>query len=355
MGKAQESNPTPLQRPTLISTGLPTVINNPSLSPIPAQSTPTRIPRATRTPLPAASSTLRATNTATYTPTHTDTPTHTPTATSTPTATNTPSATPTATATATATATRTPTPSDTPTSTPTATRTPSTTPTVTFTPSNTTTATITYTATLTSTPTESDTPTETSTPTATATFTLTATPTSTETPTATPTPTATSTPTPTVTPTATETPVPISVTNQPDINENSDSEGTSPLFLLGILAVVGFGSYVMTYALNAAAMDRYATGFIATRCPVCGEGHLNIEERPYRSLGIPRVRRTVRCDTCRSVLREVGRRRWRYAVDPNANPIMFNQLNGKVMSEGELLYLAPPDRDETPHYIEESD
>lgn len=145
------------------------------------------------------------------------------------------------------------------------------------------------------------------------------------------------------------------MTNQPEAGSTDDSEGVSPIFLLGILAFIAVGGYIITYALNGAAMDRYATGFIMTRCPVCGEGHLNIEERPYRSLGIPRVRRTVRCDSCRSVLREVGRRRWRYAVDPNANTEMYQQLNGRQMSEAELLNLAPPDVDETPHYIEDSD
>jgi hypothetical protein len=145
------------------------------------------------------------------------------------------------------------------------------------------------------------------------------------------------------------------VTNQPEAGSTDDPGGVGPFSLLGILAFIGVAGYIITYALNGAAMDRYATGFIMTRCPVCGEGHLNIEERPYRSLGIPRVRRTVRCDSCRSVLREVGRRRWRYAVDPNANTEMYQQLNGRQMSEAELLKLAPPEVDETPHYIEDSD
>lgn len=121
--------------------------------------------------------------------------------------------------------------------------------------------------------------------------------------------------------------------------------------------MVGLGGYVILYALNGAAIDRYATGFIMPICPVCEQGYLNIEERPYRVLGIPRVRRTVRCDNCRSVLREVGRRRWRYAVDPNANQTLYSELNNKTVSEAELLSFAPEatPEDASPSYIEDSD
>jgi len=96
------------------------------------------------------------------------------------------------------------------------------------------------------------------------------------------------------------------------------------------------------YAINAAAVDRYATGFVVRYCPVCDDGRLEIEERPYRVLGIPRVRRTVRCATCRSMLREVGRRRWRYTVDPHENQHLFEDYNGRVISEEELKSLLPP-------------
>lgn len=326
---AQEQNPTPLQRLTLVSTGLPPINNQNNVIASPTRSEPTSIPRATRTPLPIVSSTIRPSNTATdtLTPSHTPTSTNTPTSTATPSSTSTPSAT------------------NTVTSTNTATRTSTVTPSISPTPTNTTTVTITYTATLTETPTETATSTETYTPTAS------------NTPTATNTTTATSTPTATITPTATETPIPISVTNQPPSTAAETSNKTDPFFLLGIVAIVMLGGYVIIYALNGAAMDRYATGFIMPVCPVCREGHLNIEERPYRSIGIPRVRRTVRCENCRSVLREVGRRRWRYAVDPNANPEMYQEYNNKTVSEAELMNLAPlfSSEDAPPTYVEDLD
>jgi hypothetical protein len=68
-------------------------------------------------------------------------------------------------------------------------------------------------------------------------------------------------------------------------------------------------------------------------------------------LGIPRPQAIVRCDNCRSVLREVGRRRWRYAVDRAANLTLYNQLNGRIVNEETLRALeesaprqAPPVR-----------
>lgn len=88
--------------------------------------------------------------------------------------------------------------------------------------------------------------------------------------------------------------------------------------------------------MNATALDRYATGFIVSTCPACEIGNLNIEERPYRSVGLPRLRRTVRCDNCRSTLREVGRFRWRYSVDPLVNDALFADYNGEIITENEL-------------------
>jgi hypothetical protein len=64
-----------------------------------------------------------------------------------------------------------------------------------------------------------------------------------------------------------------------------------------------------------------------------------MEQRTERFLGVPRVRRTVRCANCRSTLREVGPRRWRYSIDPNANQNMFNRYNGRVLEEDFLRAL----------------
>ncbi len=126
----------------------------------------------------------------------------------------------------------------------------------------------------------------------------------------------------------------------------------NPLIPIGLGLLGLFGFYMAVYAMSSAALDRYATGFITQTCPVCG-GHLEIEERPYRVAGIPRVRRTVRCDNCRSVLREVGRRRWRYAVDPNANTPLFEDYNGLVLHENELIMLASSESIENrPEYLD---
>ena len=331
-GKAQEeSTATPitppvtaLQRPTILSTGLPT----------PMQAIPVRTASPTRrisaTPSPTRTATL--TRTPTLTPSETLTPSVSPSAsltlTSIPSLTFTPSWTFTASATATASFTHTSAPSATVNAANTVIA--SSTPSHTFTSSATATATYTYTAS------------STNTPSATATTTFTATASST----------ATATFTPTVTPSATNTAVPINVTSSPAATREDDGLGL-PVVLLVLLAAVGLGAYVILYALNSAALDRYSTGFVIHHCPVCGEGYLEIEERFYRSAGIPRARRTVRCDNCRSVLREVGRKRWRYAVDPNANPALYDELNSRIMSEAELVTLKPDAADEKPLYMEE--
>lgn len=113
-----------------------------------------------------------------------------------------------------------------------------------------------------------------------------------------------------------------------------------PEFLIGgVLLVLGL-AYVGLYWRGQAGADRYATGFILERCPICGEGHLHIERHQERVLGIPRVRATVRCDNCRSILREVGGGRWRYAVDPVANMVLFYRYNNHIITDSELVALA---------------
>jgi hypothetical protein len=62
-------------------------------------------------------------------------------------------------------------------------------------------------------------------------------------------------------------------------------------------------------------------------------GSCNWNRKKQPILGIPRVRRTVKCTECRSVLREVGTRRWRYAVDRLSNSSLFDYLNGKVLDD----------------------
>jgi hypothetical protein len=103
-----------------------------------------------------------------------------------------------------------------------------------------------------------------------------------------------------------------------------------------ILLIVG---YVGFYWRGLVAADRYEAGFMIHRCPVCRRGDLSLESHQDRILGVPRARRTVRCDDCRSVLREAGNRRWRYAVDRLENPAMFDLYNNRVIDESTLKKL----------------
>jgi hypothetical protein len=110
--------------------------------------------------------------------------------------------------------------------------------------------------------------------------------------------------------------------------------------LVGLLVVVAVVAYIVTYLQGMAAVDRYRAGFVLKECPVCQQGRLSVETRQERFLGIPRARRTIHCDHCRSVLRETGYRLWRYAVDPAENAPMFERYNGRVLDEDTLVKLA---------------
>ncbi len=110
---------------------------------------------------------------------------------------------------------------------------------------------------------------------------------------------------------------------------------------------------MLAYVSGVTSLDRYVGGFPVHHCPVCETGTLDVEERPYRVVGIARVRRTVRCDNCRSVLREVGKRRWRYAVDPAANEELYRSLNNRVLREDQLISIAPDQDFEMPQYTDD--
>ncbi len=111
---------------------------------------------------------------------------------------------------------------------------------------------------------------------------------------------------------------------------------------------------MVLFTVRTAALERYSDGFVLEHCPVCKTGQLSVEERVDRVLGVPRVRRTVRCDTCRSLLREVGTRRWRYAVDKSANESMYQRHNNSILRENELRTLEQDmsDTSDAPSYIE---
>ena len=317
----------------------------PSFTPIPI------LPTATRTPIPSFTPTASATWTPSATSTRTPSLTPTPTWTTTPslTPTETPSATPSVTSSATASATLTP--SATPSFTATATF--SVTPSVTPSPSATATATASPSATLTPSPAPSQTstappPSATSSHTPTHTLSSTATQTDTPSATATVTASATQTATSTHTPSATSQVIAALPTEPPSTappgagvpNVHPADKRAWRWWLGGLLGLGALG-YAGLYVRHWAHLARYREGFVLSACPICEAGHLHLEERRYRLLGIPRVRRVVRCDVCRSVLREVGTRRWRYAVDGAENPALYDALNGRVLSEDELLRMAP--------------
>lgn len=395
---------TPSATATDTATVTPTPSATASVTPsVTASVTATASMTVTATVTPTSTATATVTASAEPSATRTSVPTETPSATATPT--ETPTTTPTPTATATRTDTLTPTPSPTLTSTATPTITPSMTdtrvptdtpteppsaaqgaaasvvPAETATDVPTATASTTKTATVTRTATDVPTatmmasatasptpvpPTETSMPEPTDTLLPSDTPLPTETPPPTVTPTAspaaTATPTQTATATATafavaaagedsgSAPPAADVVVAPDADAG-DGLATIYLLLGGGVALAAL-AYVGVFVVQAGNLARYGEGFVLSACPVCEEGHLYLDERRSRMIGIPRVRRVVRCDNCRSVLRQVGRQRWRYAVDGAENDELYEALNGRVVSEHYLLQIAPEFRGEPPEYIE---
>ena len=124
-----------------------------------------------------------------------------------------------------------------------------------------------------------------------------------------------------------------------------DGGGVQPEAVVGLAGILAVLAYVGLYLRGLAAVDRYKNGFVVETCPVCRRGHLHVDNRQERWFGIPRPRRVVRCDNCRSVLRETGLRRWRYAVDPTENPVLYGRYNGQEVDEETLIDLEkrPPE------------
>ena len=83
-------------------------------------------------------------------------------------------------------------------------------------------------------------------------------------------------------------------------------------------------------------VKRYAGQFPLDSCPVCQTGSLHLEETIQRPLGIARVNRSVRCDVCRSVLRQVSPGTWRYSIDPYINESLATEFSGNVFTNADL-------------------
>jgi len=127
--------------------------------------------------------------------------------------------------------------------------------------------------------------------------------------------------------------------------------GPNPGLWIGLGAAGLVVLYLGAFAVQSAAVDRYREGFPLTLCPVCQAGRLYLDERRDRVLGIPRIRRAVRCDNCRSVLRQVGPQRWRYAVDRAEHLAFYDRLNGRVLTEAQLYEISPEFAYSPPEYI----
>jgi hypothetical protein len=164
------------------------------------------------------------------------------------------------------------------------------------------------------------------------------TPTLTVSPSSTPLPAATSTLQPTVAPL----PQPTIPPALPAPNPLEGIEGPVKTGLLvgGGLVLLGLIVYLWRRSAGVREVRRYAKGFLFDTCPACHEGHLHLDQLVQHSMGIPNVRRSVRCDTCRSVLREIRPGRWRYTVDPYVNPDMASRYDTRWLSRTDLELLA---------------
>jgi hypothetical protein len=156
-----------------------------------------------------------------------------------------------------------------------------------------------------------------------------------------------------------ETAIPTEATIIETVPDDSDGGFSIPVeAMIGLTILLIVLGYIFLFWRGLVAADRYRDGFVIDECPVCKRGGLTVEEKPGRLLGIPQTRRTVRCDVCRSVLRETGAGRWRYAVDRIENPTMYDRFNGKEITDDELVRLAgnPPKgraRPTNPEFVDE--
>ena len=107
-----------------------------------------------------------------------------------------------------------------------------------------------------------------------------------------------------------------------------------PTQLLLILAAVLGAFLSIRFLMSQRKSERHIeSGFIIETCPACRTGKLTLQD-------MGRGRRVVRCDNCRSVLRQLRGNRWRYAVDSVPDPQFAESHNSEVLSEGDLLELS---------------
>jgi hypothetical protein len=141
---------------------------------------------------------------------------------------------------------------------------------------------------------------------------------------------------------------PIVAPDRPSLLSNIDFTGQILPILGGGLLIIVLGVYGSRLLTARRKVRRYTGGFPLTECPVCQTGSLHLEEHITRVFGIPQVRRSVRCDVCRSLLREVEPGAWRYMIDPLVNPRLAEEQDQPLLHDDELLSFAARARSYTP-------
>jgi len=129
--------------------------------------------------------------------------------------------------------------------------------------------------------------------------------------------------------------------------------GSTPIWVWlggGLLLVLAL--YFWRWLAARRELRRYAEGFVLDACPVCQIGGLNIDRHVSYQLGVPTVRRIVRCDHCNSIIRQMRSGVWRYAVDPHANPeLAANHDDMQPMTDSDLQDFSVHARRYTPDVL----
>lgn len=165
----------------------------------------------------------------------------------------------------------------------------------------------------------------------------------TATPTLEPSPSATPTPHQEAAIPAQASPVPQAIASSPAspaVTGGSSVVGAGGWFALGGLLVLAALIYGWRWGRGQHEIKRYAGGFPLKTCPTCQSGRLRLEEYVQRPLGVAVLRRSVHCDTCRSVLRQIRPGLWRYTIDPLVNLSLANEYNGHSFADADLLPFA---------------
>lgn len=110
---------------------------------------------------------------------------------------------------------------------------------------------------------------------------------------------------------------------------------------IGAVALAVFSAlYSQRRTQGRKELTRYVNGFPIENCPICRVGSLQLDEKVSDALGIPNIARAVRCNNCRSMLRELEPGVWRYTIDPYVNPQMAYKYNTQRFTDADLLMLV---------------